>query len=59
MCHNLRDYYYLSCSAITSDRISSGKAARKLGSTPSGISILPRIAEYSPASPTLCVNDNF
>ena len=37
----------LLCSSITSALISSGKAARKLGSTPSGMSRSPRIAEKS------------
>ena len=37
----------LLCSSITSARMSSGRAARKLGSTPSGMSRSPRIAEKS------------
>ena len=37
----------LLCSSITSALMSSGKAARKLGSTPSGMSRSPRIAEKS------------
>jgi hypothetical protein len=45
-------FLYLSCSAITSSRISSGKAARNEGSTPSGISG-PKSPLAVAGSPTL------